>query len=397
MIHNNTREMVEESRRECEMRVVRSRIALIAAVAVVYACFPLWITSFSTKIPRRRTNEPTLDLPLGEVALTDSIQLELNRTSSTRQRKADTSHLNIAWLMSFPNSGTSYTMRLIARTTQTLVATNYQYTESSEERQLHPVFDDHSEGPFWPDPEESPYRPPPRYVLTKTHCGARCNDCSPLYYLRDTKDFERVCSTGSKLEVTSDGQEESVVVEYNATKVQKAVHLIRDPFDNVVSRFHLERHRMMKANDTESLSQFTDSRQGFRSFCRYMDDKWRDEVEATWMTDEIGIMRNIPCRDDFFRYVIWHNLAFMATDGKLRIPSMILYYEDYSERFNETVKDLLDFLDLKQVTEPYPFHGGHTYDDYFTEQERESAKQAVKIISSKTTWHHVRHYFPQKQ
>jgi hypothetical protein len=371
----------ELSRRECRMKVIRKKLALLAVAATVYICVPLLLTSYSDVIPRRRINQPTpLQPPLNEVAASSDIEEEWDGPL-------------IAWLMSFPNSGTSYTMRLISRTSQTLVATNYQKTESSQERQLHPVYSGHSEGPFWPDPDQSQYNRPPSYVLTKTHCGSRCNDCGPYYYLKDSRSFQNMCASGSKLEVSPDGTQQTVTVGYNTSLVHKAIHLIRNPFDNVVSRFHLERHRMMKINNTEKLARFPESRQGFRSFCRYMDDKWKDEVEGWWLTDEIGIMRNIPCRDDFFRYIVWHNLAFDATDNKMDIPTYILHYEDYSERFNETVTGLLNFLDLQQENDPYPFHKGHTYLDYFTPEEKEAVKQAMKIISIDQTWHFIQHYF----
>lgn len=124
-----------------------------------------------------------------------------------------------------------------------------------------------------------------------------------------------------------------------------------------------------------------------------MNNKWEEEVEARWLTDEVSVMRNIPCRDDFFRYIAWHNLAFRTTDEILHIPTFILHYEDYSERFDETVLSLLDFLELEQATEAYPFHKGHSYDDYFTAQERLDVREAVRIISSNTTWLNMQHYF----
>ena len=69
----------------------------------------------------------------------------------------------IAWLLSFPNSGTSFTTALVRELTQTNTATNYQ--ESN-----HPT-------PVLPDVEVSPMilrrnlpMPEKGYILTKTHC-----------------------------------------------------------------------------------------------------------------------------------------------------------------------------------------------------------------------------------
>lgn len=298
----------------------------------------------------------------------------------------------IVWLMSFPNSGTSYTMRLVSRTTHTLTATNY-ITESSQGRQLHPVYFNHSEGPFWPGPNQSQYVRPSNYVLTKTHCGNRCNDCVPKHYLDGPLSFARQCSSGSKSEMALDGQEQTVRAMYDSQLVHKAVHLIRNPFDNIVSRFHLERHKMMKLNATQMLAFFPDSREGFRRFCGYMDYKYKSMVEASWLADKGTAMRNVRCRDDFFRYVQWHNHAFTTTDELLQLPTFILHYEDFVKSFSEKVSELLDFLDLEQVSDPYPFKQGHSYDDYFSKDERNAVKDAMKSLSTPTTWQHIQHYF----
>jgi hypothetical protein len=297
----------------------------------------------------------------------------------------------IVWLMSFPNSGTSYTMRLVKESSQTLVATNYQKTVSDESHQLIPVYSDYSSGPFWQDPSQK-YVHPSNYVLTKTHCGTRCNDCRPSSYLYDSLSFTRQCLSAVKSEVTSNGDEQTVKATYDSKLVHKAIHLIRDPYDNIVSRFHLERRRMERANDTEAVARYPDSREGFRRFCQDQDDKYLSEVKSSWLAQNEG-MRHVLCRDDLYRYVQWHNLAFSTTEDVLKLPTYILHYEDFSGSFNETVSKLLDFLDLKQTGKPYPFRKGHTYDGYFTQDERNAVKKALQASSNPQTWQNIQHYF----
>ena len=36
-------------------------------------------------------------------------------------------------------------------------------------------------------------------------------------------------------------------------------------------------------------------------------------------------IQDIPCYNDFIRYIQWHNLAFTTTED-LRLPTMIIYY-----------------------------------------------------------------------
>lgn len=76
----------------------------------------------------------------------------------------------IAWLMSFPNSGTSFTSRLVRDATKTVSASNYaDETPTGKKGIKEAVFpDQYPEGPFWIKPEASPeFVEPDKIVLTK--------------------------------------------------------------------------------------------------------------------------------------------------------------------------------------------------------------------------------------
>lgn len=84
----------------------------------------------------------------------------------------------IVWLMSFPNSGTSYTSQLVRDTTHTVSASNYaDETPSGLEGFLEPVYEDQIEGPFWIRPEDASidYIEPTQYLITKVR-NARVRD-----------------------------------------------------------------------------------------------------------------------------------------------------------------------------------------------------------------------------
>jgi hypothetical protein len=149
---------------------------------------------------------------------------------------------------------------------------------------------------------------------------------------------------------------------------------------------------MERANETEAVARYPDSRKGFRRFCQDQDDKYLSEVKSSWLAQNEG-MRHVLCRDDLYRYVQWHNLAFSTTEDVLKLPTYILHYEDFPGSFNETVSKLLDFLDLKQTGKPYPFRKGHTYDGYFTQDERNAVKKAMQASSNPQTWQNIQHYF----
>jgi hypothetical protein len=103
---------------------------------------------------------------------------ESNGTSSSDTGKPPS--LQIAWLMSFPNSGTSYTQKMIRHVTLTRTASNYGNEAKGAKGASPTVFADQPTGPFWQDTHIHPeYSLPTDYALTKTHCGGRCENCPP--------------------------------------------------------------------------------------------------------------------------------------------------------------------------------------------------------------------------
>lgn len=61
----------------------------------------------------------------------------------------DEQDLEIAFLMSFPNSGTSYTTKLIRHVSLTHTASNYGHENHPTTGESLPVFVDQPTGPFW--------------------------------------------------------------------------------------------------------------------------------------------------------------------------------------------------------------------------------------------------------
>ena len=86
-----------------------------------------------------------------------------------QQFKEEPEGLKLAWLMSFPNSGTSFTSQLVRDATKTDSASNYaDETPTGEAGFREPVYDDMPDGPFWIKPEASPeFSEPTEYVITK--------------------------------------------------------------------------------------------------------------------------------------------------------------------------------------------------------------------------------------
>jgi len=304
----------------------------------------------------------------------------------------------IAWLMSFPNSGTSFTMRLIQRASNMTAATNYG-KESAEVRGLAPdgtnipLYSNSPGGPFLLNSNVRYI--PERYVLTKTHCGGRCNSCGPKNYILNQDEFLDWCLRGGKYIRTESGDgTEFIEVHYNASLVQRAIHLIRDPFDNVVSNFHLEQHEKTKKKDESWLKKYPNNPEGFQSWCSMIDSRFIDEEKKSDSISEetIEMFERVPCHGDFYRYAQWHNLALKVI-RKMKLPTLVMHYENFEKKYEKWAEDLLGFLQLPRNGELPEFIAGKSYKtEFFTGEQLNATMALIRSLSSDESWALLKRY-----
>eukprot|EP00980_Cylindrotheca_fusiformis_P006181 scaffold1323_cov113-Cylindrotheca_fusiformis.AAC.8 len=307
-------------------------------------------------------------------------------------RPKDKSGPNIAWLMSFPNSGTSYTMTLVARASNRSFATNYgnEVTPKDGDSTLS-IYPHRPEGPFWPGMSGQMLAPrplPDDLVLTKTHCGSRCMDCGPQEYTETAAEFLRSCTTGHARLAP---KQPSTEVHYPPDRVAKAIHLIRNPFTNIISRYHQKIKNQRDKNETEWLAAHPNNSSGFLQWCKELDQfSYRQDV-LYFGKDNIP---NAPCHGEFHKYAQWHNLVHASLEliGH-DIPVLTLYYEDYKDSLIKTANTLLGFLELEMVGELREYAGTTEFSDYFTDFQKEEVKYLVRSLASNSTWGKIHHYF----
>lgn len=212
-----------------------------------------------------------------------------------------------------------------------------------------------------------------------------------------------------------------------AVPIGGTVHLIRNPLDNLVSRMHLGvRQAMRKHNWTQAHADFylglqsnitlqenknttaevQAATEGFTAWCRdHVDAKAGSRLPA----DVRDYLSDIPCYTDLLYYIHWHNMVCRVTNvlsggtdatrtNKYNniLPFVhVLYYEDYMDRFQETLTELTGFLEvqLQPHAEPIPFKDGKTYDDYYTSHQRDRIAQIVNTLSTSDAWTLLERYF----
>ncbi len=188
-----------------------------------------------------------------------------------------------AHTQSFPNSGTSYTLHAIRELTNTTTATNYGLEGEVRDEESVPVFPGEENGLNGPYLELLPGKTTtlPKLILTKTHCGGYPTILDPEKYILSSRSFLRWCLTGKRGVYSSSSSSsssffsvfgatptiESRPVQYDQNVVKRVVHLIRNPLDNIVARFHNERYKFERMQDKKWLLKHPNNKRGFRVRC----------------------------------------------------------------------------------------------------------------------------------
>jgi hypothetical protein len=295
--------------------------------------------------------------------------------------------MSMSLLLSFPNSGTSYTLKNTAVSTGRIVATNY----ASDAKSRSPLFKDRPNGPFIVTFNSTAVAWT-RVVLTKTHCGMWV----------DFERFERSCRTtrGRAVvrSVSASVEQDANDSAYPIELVRSAVHLIRSPLDNLVARMHqgIKKHRRADPNGTLSvLGGITNDRAGFRAWCRFLDAKYGMRLRPLLTNESQALLPSIPCHSDLLHYVGWHNFAVAFADFH-HLPHHVIYYEDYGTNFTAATAGLFDFLGMATEADRYSaqFHPGRSYRDYFDPDERRAVAALLSQTASPALWQRLRRYFP---
>jgi hypothetical protein len=182
-------------------------------------------------------------------------------------------------------------------------------------------------------------------------------------------------------------------------RVAKVVHLLRNPFTNVVARFHLESRNLFR-REKKTSQWLPKNATGLRNFCQVLDEIYGPEEEGILEANIRKLMANVPCRAEFYKWTQWHNLLGevvpsmgTSTLTTATTPVLTLYYEDYQSNLDQTAGRVLDFLNLVPRVLPYrSFRDLPDYADHFTIEERKAAWKLMKAVATPQTWQLIKRY-----
>jgi len=358
-------------------------------------------------------DEPSLPaVPPNAVTSNDNHQVSshtdvTNANANTDDEHTSVQNLNITYLLAYPMSGSTFTMFLVTIATNTTLGTNYDFNAFTNDGGHHiPIFftsqDSRTDAtatigsPFWFETFSSTNRPL-KNVLTYSQCAGYCMyPCTPNNYILTADTFDESCRT-----VMEQGQQQGVIYESITpkSKVTKVVHLIRDPFSNVVSRFHADLR--IKAANHELSKMHPNTMEGFHSWCRDMDNDANLvtlEMESPLISLEVKeLMQSIPCHGEFYKYISWHNHVVEMVWNE-EYPYLQIYYEDFTTKDMEQKQaiKIAEFLEEPLVSNNYSLPDYlvvRSYSDFFKELERQNIEKFIRALAYKKVMVMLERYF----
>eukprot|EP00551_Chaetoceros_affinis_P007815 CAMPEP_0203671550 /NCGR_PEP_ID=MMETSP0090-20130426/7296_1 /ASSEMBLY_ACC=CAM_ASM_001088 /TAXON_ID=426623 /ORGANISM="Chaetoceros affinis, Strain CCMP159" /LENGTH=635 /DNA_ID=CAMNT_0050536641 /DNA_START=54 /DNA_END=1961 /DNA_ORIENTATION=- len=377
--------------------------------------------------------------------------------SSTVDPSAGGMGPKLTYLLTYPMSGTTFTMEILGKLTGMAMATNYErfhpYLEKSSGNSnglnnLRPISTDFPDllnkipkgqqgggeygYPFWTSsyPETTV---PSTNILTFSHCDGFClYPCEPSQYLHTPSSFEESCRTVTFYNQTKKNYDSYVTPRNNLNDVSLdssnsntiggIIHLIRDPLSNIVSRYHEylavnEVEWWLQRDNKVNTNQLHDQRESFHEWCNDMDtnstlNAFEQHQHHTYATTPKTAsthffsfeleqkMKSIPCHSEFVKYVAWHNhvVEMIWSRG---YNSIEVYFEHYAseEKRIEEAQRMAGFLgyDVKSTIMPV-FAGGKLYrEGYYSEDDVKALMEFIQFMSFDKTWELLKHYFVEER
>lgn len=291
-------------------------------------------------------------------------------------------------------SGTSFTLHMTREASNSTTATNYAWEGEIRDQPSVPAIPGPAgeHGPWLeliPDRETTI---PTKTILTKTHCNGFCTGCLERGTIQTVRSFMVGCASGYQANIDPEtGKLAKFKMSYDPKLVKKAIRIFRHPLDNIVARFHLEYNVQTARGNVEFGKKYPKNHVGFHRWCA-KEDESKFLLKSSFVDEALKkALAKIPCYNEFYRYVQWHNLAFSVTH-ELQLETMILHYHEYSTDFERARERVLNFLELPRVGEGIEFQSGKVYRHYYSQEQKRDIQALLKEFASMETWEQLKDY-----
>ncbi|KAL7537295.1 hypothetical protein ACHAWF_005723 [Thalassiosira exigua] len=282
-------------------------------------------------------------------------------------------------------------MNMVQRATNLSFATNYGAEVTYQGEDALPIYPQHPEGPFWQGLSEklgTIRELPSKYILVKTHCGGRCLKCTSDNYVVDLLQFVKACQR-TRVRIRGKRIDQQVPV----SAVHKTIHIIRNPFHNSVSRFHLHRKQLVKKNPLLA-ALYPANATGFMRWCQHLDQNYNSSDHRVFNKATRQLFQSVPCYAEFYKWTAWHNRVNQMVKYLGGTDLLTVYYEDYMYQLNATANRIFDFLEQKPLLPLYHFRYLPHYEvDHFTASQVSSIVKLIRHVATEPTWEQIQHYF----
>jgi hypothetical protein len=298
---------------------------------------------------------------------------------------------DIVWLMTMSNAGSSFLISLVARATNFSMATNYGQDVTPTKHYSISINPRLHCGPYWAGLGDTALtstkrKLPNNSVLVHTYCQTKTTTFVPTLeeYMQDcVTTFGRTAPDPTIL----------TRHEYPLSRVTKAIHLIRNPISQIITKFQKEFKSHVQ--DTSWRSDYPLTKSGFKKWCQAADVRTETLFHEYYSAGTVQTMQETPCGRYIAEFISWHNHAF-DTIASLDIPELVIYHDDlYDDSLETTLHTMLDFIELKQQTMPSQRLGDSDIDvnEFLSRSDFKQIRRLVQKLATDETWSHLERYF----
>merc|ERR1712232_921507 len=107
----------------------------------------------------------------------------------------------------------------------------------------------------------------------------------------------------------------------------------------------------------------------------------------------LDYFETVPCHGEFYRYVQWHNNAYIVAQN-MQVPVHVVHYRDFYDDYDKALDGILSFLKLEKVAETKS-NMQLMKKFYYSKNEEGRIKEFVQKLADPEIWPNLERYFQE--